>query len=261
MKTLIVIPSRFGSSRFPGKPLAAIQGVPLLQRVWRIACAVKGGHTVAVGTDDERIASAATAFGAHVVMTSQECPNGSARALEVAHCLGESFDTVVNLQGDAPLVPPWVIESVLEQLRVDSSIEIGTPAVQLSRAAYDRMVESKAKGIVSGTTVTFDRRGNALYFSKAVLPFFKKPVQTDPVPVYQHIGLYAYRFEALKKFVGFPPGTFEPVEDLEQLRALENGMPIRVVPVSLEGRTLWPIDNPEDVVRVEEIIKSEGELV
>ena len=261
MKTLVVIPSRYGSSRFPGKPLAPIAGVPLLQRVWRVAQAVSGVTSVVVGTDDERIAEAAKSFGARVVMTSPECPNGSARAYEVANSIGEKFDTVVNLQGDAPLVPPWVVEDVLSALRSESAIKIATPAVQLSRDSYDKMVASKKNGIVSGTTVTFDKKGNALYFSKAVLPFFKKPVTEDPVPVFQHIGLYAYRFDVLREFVSFTPGTFEGVEDLEQLRALENGMPIRVVPVSLRGRTLWPIDNPEDVRRVEEIIKSEGELV
>jgi 3-deoxy-manno-octulosonate cytidylyltransferase (CMP-KDO synthetase) len=259
--TLIVIPARFGSSRFPGKPLAVIKGIPLLERVWRIAKRVQCSPKVIIATDDERIQKAAELFGAEVVMTSPQCPNGSMRVCEVLAKLTGDFKVVVNLQGDAPLIPHWVIESILTTMTEDVAVEIATPAVQLSRVQYDRLLESKSRGIVSGTTVTFAKNGDALYFSKAVLPFFKKGVSQDPVPVFQHIGLYGYRPETLKKYVTLPEGQFEAIEDLEQLRALEHGMRIRVVKVSLRGRTLWPVDTPQDISRVEEIITIEGELV
>lgn len=259
--TLIVIPARFGSSRFPGKPLAPIKGIPLLERVWRIAKRVSGSPRIIIATDDQRIQEAAESFGGEVVMTSPECPNGSMRACEVLERISGDFKIVVNLQGDAPLVPHWVIESILKTMLEDPSVEIATPAVQLTRQQYDKLLESKSRGVVSGTTVTFAKNGDALYFSKALLPFFKKGISQDPLPVFQHIGLYGYRPETLRKYVTLPEGQFEAIEDLEQLRALEYGIKIRIAQVSLQGRTLWPVDAPEDILRVEEIITLEGELV
>jgi 3-deoxy-manno-octulosonate cytidylyltransferase (CMP-KDO synthetase) len=198
-QNLIVIPARFGSSRFPGKPLAIIKGVPLLERVWRVAKKVGGSPRVVIATDDERIQKGAESFGAEVVMTSPNCPNGSMRVCEVLERLPGDFQIVVNLQGDAPLVPPWVIEGILSSMSNDEAVEIATPAVQLNRVQYDKLLESKSRGIVSGTTVTFAKNGDALYFSKALLPFFKKEVTQDPLPVYQHIGLYGYRPETLRR--------------------------------------------------------------
>jgi 3-deoxy-manno-octulosonate cytidylyltransferase (CMP-KDO synthetase) len=123
------------------------------------------------------------------------------------------------------------------------------------------MSAMKGAGIVSGTTVTFAKNGNALYFSKGIIPFMRTAPASGEPPIFQHIGVYAYRSEALKKYINLPQGMFEEVEQLEQLRAIENGMSIRVVQVSLQGRTMWSVDNPQDVARVEEIIRSEGELV
>jgi 3-deoxy-manno-octulosonate cytidylyltransferase (CMP-KDO synthetase) len=260
MRSIIAIPARYGSTRFPGKPLALIAGRSLLERVWRIATKVQPAADVIVATDDARIKEAAEKFGARVVMTSTECSNGSVRVYQAVASLPEQYDVVVNLQGDAPLTPPWVIEEILAAMKSDVSVQIATPAVQLSQAQYAHMQSSKQKGIVSGTTVTFAANGDAMYFSKAILPFFKRKVVSDPVPVYQHIGLYAYKTPTLKRYIDLPEGMFEHVEDLEQLRSLEHGIPIRVVKVSLQGRTLWPIDSPEDVATAERIIHSEGEL-
>jgi 3-deoxy-manno-octulosonate cytidylyltransferase (CMP-KDO synthetase) len=123
------------------------------------------------------------------------------------------------------------------------------------------MSAMKGAGIVSGTTVTFAKNGNALYFSKGIIPFMRTAPSSGEPPIFQHIGVYAYRSEALKKYIDLPQGMFEEVEQLEQLRAIENGMSIRVVQVSLQGRTMWSVDNPQDVARVEEIIRAEGELV
>jgi 3-deoxy-manno-octulosonate cytidylyltransferase (CMP-KDO synthetase) len=123
------------------------------------------------------------------------------------------------------------------------------------------MAKTKNSGVVSGTTVTFAANRDALYFSKAIIPFLRSWSEVGMSPVYQHIGVYAYRYDSLREYIELPQGRLEQVEQLEQLRALEHGVPIRVVEVSLNGRTMWSVDNPADVTRVEEIITREGELV
>ena len=261
METIIVIPARYGSSRFPGKPLVPIMGRSLLERVWRIGQAVEGVSQVVVATDDARIVEHVRSFGGKAVMTSESCTNGSERAYEAAQNLGSKADVIVNLQGDAVLMPPWVIGALVKAMNEDPSIQIATPAVRLNGEQYKSMSAMKGAGIVSGTTVTFAKNGNALYFSKGIIPFMRNAPASGEPPIFQHIGVYAYRSDALKKYIALPQGMFEEVEQLEQLRAIENGMPIRVVQVSLQGRTMWSVDNPQDVARVEEIIRAEGELV
>lgn len=261
MDTIIVIPARYGSSRYPGKPLATIAGRSLLERVWRIGAAVPGVSQVIVATDDARIAKHVEGFGGVSVMTSDSCRNGSERVFEAIASLKKEPKIVVNLQGDAVLMPPWIIGALVEEMRGSPSVQIATPAVRLSKAQLERMQATKGAGIVSGTTVTFARNRDALYFSKGVIPFMRILPPGDQSPVYQHIGVYAYTPQALKRYIDLPMGQFEEVEQLEQLRALENGIPIRVVEVSFKGRTMWSVDNPEDVARVEEIIRAEGELV
>lgn len=261
MKTVVVIPARFSSSRFPGKPLAPIAGRSLLERVWRIAGAVEGVDASFIATDDERVATHAKSFGGTVLMTSAQCRNGSERVWEAVQGLSESPSVIINLQGDAVLMPPWVIGSLVSEMQRDAKVQIATPATQLTRAQYDSMVQMKSSGVVSGTTVTFSDSRDALYFSKGIIPFIRSWPSDGKSPVYQHIGIYAYRFESLKRYISLPEGRLEAVEQLEQLRALEHGIPIRVVDVSLQGRTMWSVDNPEDVTRVEQIISTEGELV
>jgi 3-deoxy-manno-octulosonate cytidylyltransferase (CMP-KDO synthetase) len=261
MDTTIVIPARYGSSRFPGKPLAPIAGKSLLERVWRLAGAVQGVNRVVVATDDSRVAEHVSSFGGRYVMTSSECLNGSERVWEAVQKLGDRPEIIVNMQGDAVLMPPWVIGALVEEMKRDSSVKIATPATQLSKIQYQAMASSKGAGIVSGTTVTFSQSKDALYFSKTIIPFTRSMPEGDMSPIYQHIGVYAYRWEALQAYMELPVGRLEQVEQLEQLRALEHGMPIRVVEVSLRGRTMWSVDNPQDVARVEEVIRSEGELV
>lgn len=261
MDTIIVIPARYGSSRFPGKPLAPIMGRSLLERVWRIGKAVEGVSRVVVATDDARIVEHVISFGGEAVMTSETCTNGSERAYEAVQNLGSKADVIVNLQGDAVLMPPWVIGALVKAMKGDPSVRIATPAVRLNGEQYKSMSAMKGAGIVSGTTVTFAKNGDALYFSKGIIPFVRTAPASGEIPIFQHIGVYAYRADALKTYIDLPHGMFEEVEQLEQLRALENGMPIRVVQVSLHGRTMWSVDNPQDVARVEEIIRGEGELV
>lgn len=261
MDTIIVIPARYGSSRYPGKPLAPIMGRSLLERVWRIGKGVPGVSRVVVATDDSRIVEHVRSFGGEVVMTSESCRNGSERAYEAVKNLGSKADVIVNLQGDAVLMPPWVVGALVQEMNRDAAVQIATPAVRLTSDQYKSMSAMKGAGVVSGTTVTFAKNGDALYFSKGIIPFVRSAPTSGEPPIFQHIGVYAYRAAALQKYIGLPQGMFEEVEQLEQLRAIENGMPIRVVQVSLQGRTMWSVDNPQDVARVEEIIRAEGELV
>ena len=238
-----------------------VAGRSLLERVWRISKSVSGVGRVVVATDDERISAHVAQFGGESVLTSPTCRNGSERVFEAVSKLRSPAETIVNVQGDAVLMPPWVISALVEQMRREPAVQIATPAVRLSREQLDSMMRMKAQGIVSGTTVAFDAFHNAMYFSKAIIPFMRSTTSGELSPVYQHIGVYAYRPEALKRYISLPAGAFEEVEQLEQLRALEHGMPIRVVEVSMQNRTMWSVDNPQDVSRCEAIIKEEGELV
>jgi 3-deoxy-manno-octulosonate cytidylyltransferase (CMP-KDO synthetase) len=247
MKPLIVIPARMGSTRFPGKPLAFIHGKAMLQRVWEIASQVKGASLL-IATDHEEIRRFAEKLGAPVLMTSSSCLTGTDRVAEVARQIDAPI--YFSLQGDAPLTPPWVIQEVLTAMQNDPSIQMATPAVRLQGDALDAFVQSKKEGSSTGTSVVFDHKHNALYFSKALLR-----------PVYRHIGLYAYRKETLLRLNTLPEGPFEKAEKLEQLRALENGIPIRVVEVDYRGRTHGSVDRPEDIAVIEALIAQEGELI
>lgn len=267
MSLRIVIPARFGSTRFPGKPLRTIAGVPLLQRVWALGASALGKDNVTVTTDDTRIADFCATIGAACVMTSPDIPNGTERAHAALKQLPPDVDQIINLQGDAVLTPPWVIRAIMDAMVSDSSLGIFTPAVRLTKDGLEKLRAAKASGEVGGTTVTFDNDHNALYFSKSIIPFVRTVAETakqngaDNLPVFRHIGLYGYRREALAQLVALPPGTLEQTEKLEQLRALENGLKIRVVEVDYRGRSHIGIDSPEDANRAESIIAAEGELL
>lgn len=264
MNIAIIIPSRFGSSRLEGKPLRKISGKTLVRRVWELAGAVRGADGVYVATDDERIADHVTAFGGRTVMTPSSCENGSERVFAAAQSLDPVPDAVINFQGDAVLTPPWVVEGMVEELRADPKVGIVTPAVRMSRAAYRDLLRSQAVGEAGGTTVVFDRGRNALYFSKSAIPFLRKDgpfFDSDEIPVYRHIGLYGYRTAVLDRLLVFEPGPLERAEKLEQLRALEHGVPVRVVEVDYRGRSHGSIDNERDIEAVEEIIRRQGELL
>ncbi|MBI4063276.1 MAG: 3-deoxy-manno-octulosonate cytidylyltransferase [Elusimicrobia bacterium] len=258
-KGVIIIPVRWASSRFPGKPLAKIAGQTMLERVWRIARQVKNASAVYIATDDERIASHAKEIGADSVLTGSHCRNGTERVWEAAQKIKFKAGIYLNLQGDAPLTPPWILEALIERLSQDPSCQIATPAIRLTRELYDRIKNSAQNGKAGATTVTFDKTGKALYFSKSLIPHLKKQDSLTP-PVYKHLGVYGYTKEALQKWVSLPPGAFEQAEELEQLRVLEHGIPIHVVVVETKGRTLWSVDNPDDVSVVEGILRKEGEI-
>jgi 3-deoxy-manno-octulosonate cytidylyltransferase (CMP-KDO synthetase) len=264
MGVLLVIPARCASSRFPGKPLAQLRGAggearSLIRRTWEAAGRVAGIDRVVVATDDERIRGAAEGFGAEAMMTSASCRNGTERCAAVAEQLGAAYEIVVNLQGDAPLTPPWFIEALVAALREEPARRVATPVLRCDAAAVASFLEDRRNGRVGGTTAVFDRAGRALYFSKEVLPFTGRPPKPgEAIPVFHHVGVYAYRRDALLGYPGWPEGPLETWEGLEQLRFMENGTAVHCVEVAARGRTFWELNNPEDIPRIEAILRAEG---
>lgn len=261
MDIAIVIPARFGSSRFPGKPLHPIAGKSLLQRVYEIGCAVRNVSAVYVATDDARVADHAAGFGAQALMTSSDCRTGTDRVWESVRLMAQKPDAVINLQGDAVLTPPWVVQALVDAFLNDPATGMVTAAVHCSWEQLDELRALKAKSPTSGTTVVMDRNGRALYFSKTILPHMRGENRTAPPPVYRHIGLYGYSTPVLEQLSTLTQTPLEAAEQLEQLRALENGIPIKVALVDYQGRTHGSVDTPEDVAEAEAIIAREGELV
>lgn len=260
LRLAIIIPARYGSKRVPAKPMAMIAGRSLLHRVWGMCQSISNVAGVWVATDDERVAEHARSFGAQVVMTPVDCQNGTERTAAALTALGSGIDAAVNVQGDAVLTPPWVVQALVDAMHADDISPMVTPAVCLDRARWLEFIESKKQAPSSGTTVVCDAQGRAMYFSKTVLPFVREPDVFFP-KIMRHIGLYGYRREALMRLAALPMSELERSESLEQLRALEAGIPIRVVEVDYRGRTHWSIDNPEDIGIVESIIAREGELI
>jgi len=258
MQTVIVIPARYASSRFPGKPMHAVRGVSTLERVWRIAKAVKHPATVLIATEDQRIVDFAAGFGGDAVMTPDSCTNGTERTFEAIKSRRLAGDIIVNLQGDALLTPPWVLDAMIEELRADTTADIVTPAVRLDDEGLREFAQHKVANPASGTTVVFDIHHRALYFSKAMIPYTRKAGHSA---VYRHIGLYGFRRDSLERYIALPPSPLEICEGLEQLRALEHGLKIRVAVVDYRGRSHGSIDSPGDVKFVEDVIEREGELL
>ena len=258
MNSLTVIPARFGSTRFPGKPLARVCGVAMLQRVWALAASVPEVSRVLIATDHPEIESLCHAIGAEVVRTAGEFRSGTDRVYAAVRGIDPAPDVVVNFQGDAVLTPPWVVQSVVRAFSEDSAVRMATPAVRMSPEALAKLQDQKRLGEAGGTTVVFNHKHDALYFSKSIIPFARDPAQAV---VHRHIGLYGYRSETLGRLVATEQGPLERQEQLEQLRALENGIPIRVVLVDYRGRTHWSIDSEHDLLRAEHLIAAEGELL
>lgn len=260
MSVLIVIPARFASSRYPGKPLAELRGATgvaksLIRRSWDAAMQVSGVDRVVVATDDDRIRDAAQAFGAEVVMTSDTCRNGTERCADVLNVIGESYDIVANLQGDAPLTPPWFVEKLIEGLRAAPDAHVATPILLCSDEALASFQQDRKQGRVGGTTVVFGANKRAIYFSKEVLPYADK----SGTPVYHHVGVYAYRPESLLDYMALPEGPLERIEGLEQLRFLENNLHVQCVEVQAKpGQEFWELNNPEDIPRIEKILAQMG---
>ncbi len=265
MKTLIAIPARYASTRYPGKPLVVLRGPDgektLIRRSWEAAMAVKGIDRVVVATDDDRIADHAREFGAEVVMTSSDAQNGTERCAEVAEKL-LGYDVVVNLQGDAPLTPAWFVEDLVKGLAADPEAVIATPVLRCDGRAVAGFLADRRAGRVGGTTAVFGVGGRALYFSKEVIPYTGRGYAADePTPVFHHVGVYAYRLSGLLTYPKLPVGPLEMLEGLEQLRFLENGHPVLCVEVQGRGREFWELNNPTDVPVIESMLnraKSDG---
>ena len=264
MSVICVIPARYASTRYPGKPLVSLTGAgghskTLIQRSWEAAMQVQGADRVVVATDDDRIKTAAEAFGAQVVMTSVECQNGTERCAQAHDVLGGGYDIVVNLQGDAPLTPAWFVEDLIAGLRADPSAEVATPVLCADGRALAGFIEDRKAGRVGGTTAVFARNRHAMYFSKEVIPYTNRPyAPEEPSPVFHHVGVYAYRPDALAAYPTWQPGPLEGLEGLEQLRFMENGRPVLCVEVEAKGRQFWELNNPQDVPRIEAMMAEMG---
>jgi 3-deoxy-manno-octulosonate cytidylyltransferase (CMP-KDO synthetase) len=259
MKVAIIIPARYGSSRFPGKPLVKIGEQTMLSRVVKIAkfsSEKLKNVTLAVATEDARIQEHCKEIGVACVMTSDACKTGSDRVLEATQHLGGDFEFVVGLQGDAPFTPVEAPLKLIEAFLGNPAIEVVTPIVQLQWDKLDELRESKKITPFSGTTCVMDAKGRALWFSKNILPAIRRENRDEEYsPVFQHIGLYGFRYDILKKFVSLSEGRYEKLEGLEQLRLLENGISVQTVTLKVDaGLAQAGIDSPEDVVRAEKLL-------
>jgi 3-deoxy-manno-octulosonate cytidylyltransferase (CMP-KDO synthetase) len=262
---LIVIPARFGSTRLPGKPLIPIMGRTLLERVIDIGrrAAMLAGHAeLVVATDDARIEDHAAALGCAVAMTASTIQSGSGRAHAAVCTCTSPPEIVVNLQGDAPFVPPEVVAALIGALR-QSAFEVATPVVQLGWPELDLLRDHKRHTPASGTTVTRLADGHALWFSKEIIPQLRDEAglraRGGLSPIYRHLGVYAYRTETLARFESLPPSPYERLEGLEQLRFLEHGIPVLTVEVAAPHHPMSGIDSAEDVALAGRLIAQLGD--
>lgn len=264
MSRVIVIPARFASSRFPGKPLAPLRGATgevrsLIRRSWDAAISVSGIDRVVVATDDSRIAEASEAFGAEVAMTSPDCANGTERCAEVLSAMSPAPEMVINFQGDAPLTPTWFVEDLIAGLQAHPEFGVATPVLRCDHEAVAGFLADRQAGRVGGTTAVFDRNARALYFSKEVIPYTgSRVVDSTDIPVFHHVGVYAYRPGPLAAYPGLEEGPLERNEGLEQLRFLEHGIDVLCVDVDARGARFWELNNPEDIPRIESVLAERG---
>jgi 3-deoxy-manno-octulosonate cytidylyltransferase (CMP-KDO synthetase) len=250
-----IIPARYAATRLPGKPLSQIHGKTMIERVHERACEAKRVDRVLVATDDDRIADAVRAFGGEAVLTSPRHATGTDRLAEVARTI--EADIVVNVQGDEPMLDPAGIDAVAQALLEDPSLPMSTLSLPL-RGVEEMLAPSVVKVVV-------DARGFALYFSRSPIPHVRLEGSADAFAAAgaavsrglarKHVGLYAYRKEALLRFAAFPPSPLEEAEGLEQLRALHHGMRIRVVP--MDGESGVAVDTPGDLERVRALLLPE----
>lgn len=264
-ETLIVIPSRYGSTRFPGKPLAEIAGQSMLQRVVaqaRAAASAIPGAAFVVATDDKRIEEHCAAIEAPVVMTDPAAKSGSDRALEATQKTAPNAKFVINLQGDAPFTPMRHLTEVAAALR-DGKGDVATPCIRLDWAALDALRQAKRTSPTSGTTCVMDRDNTAIWFSKTIIPSIRNEaalrIETDHSPVFRHVGLYGYTRKALEDFSSMPPSHYEFLEGLEQLRMVENGVRIHCVIVDAHDIAAAGVDTPEDLERLNALIETHGD--
>ncbi len=244
IQAVAIIPSRYGSTRFPGKPLALIAGKPMIRHVYERACCCRCLQEVYIATDDAAILSVVKDFGGRALMTRPSHRSGTDRICEAAEILGLAEDTVVvNIQGDQPVFPPSVIEDLVAPFE-----EVDPPAMT---TLMHRIEDAGDIHNPNHVKVVTDLRGNALYFSRSPVPFFR---DSDKADCYKHLGFYAYRTWFLKEFTRLPEGWLEAAEKLEQLRALENGFRIKVVQTAFNS---LEVDVPEDISLIENSLAAE----
>lgn len=236
-KVIGVIPARYASTRFPGKPLAIINGKTMIQRVYEQASKATSLTQVIVATDDQRIFDAVAAFGGKVVMTSEAHQSGTDRCAEVLEKLEEKPDAIINIQGDEPFIYPEQINQVAACFD-DSETEIATLAMKVKN-----LEELQNSNVVK---VVKDKNGFALYFSRSAIPYKRNTAFAENV-FYKHVGIYGYRAEALAKISQLEPSNLEMMEGLEQLRWLENGYRIKVAETEFES---FAVDTPEDLEKL-----------
>lgn len=240
---IAIIPARYGSTRFPGKPLAMVDGVMMVERVYRSALEALGRAVVA--TDDERIMEAVRGFGGEAVMTSRSCPNGTARVAEAYRVLGCRESIVVNVQGDEPYVRPEQIRAVAEVLMERSEADISTLALRFDPAeGFEALFDPNRVKMVR------DAEGRALYFSRSIVPYVRDvPWQQwiETTTFHIHVGMYGFRGEVLERLVQLPPSPLDEAENLEQLRWLYNGYSIYTAETTI--RT-YPVDTPDDLEKL-----------
>ncbi len=243
-KVVVVIPARYGATRLPGKPLVQLAGKPMIQRVYERAKLAKTASRVIVATDDDRIRLAVEAFGGEARMTRPDHRTGTERVAEVAaHVDGDVF---VNVQGDEPLLDPVAVDTAVNALLEEPYADVATVATPIKTPA-DIMDPNVVK-----TVLDFD--GNALYFSRAPIPWVRDTASKIQVRHLKHLGLYVFQREALLEYPTLPQGELERIEQLEQLRWMENGVKIRVAEVEHDAVS---VDVPEDVARVEKLLQNE----
>jgi 3-deoxy-manno-octulosonate cytidylyltransferase (CMP-KDO synthetase) len=262
-RVAIVIPARYESTRFPGKPLAELRGASgtaksLIRRSWEAAAEICNLVDIWVATDDDRIADAVTKFGGQVAMTPRDCRNGTERCAAALDSIGDEPDIIVNLQGDAPLTPGHLVHQLVAILEANPNAAIATPALRCSQSTYEHLVADSAVGRVGGTTVVFDRSYRALYFSKRIIPHLPPGVSSPGDHVHLHLGLYAYRRDALLEYAAAPPSSLEVVEGLEQLRFLDQGKLVQILPVDPVGWDCIELNNPSDVGAIEAVLAARG---
>ena len=263
MDSVILIPARYQSSRFPGKPLVDLRGAsgsakPLIQRSVEAARRVAGVSGVFVTTDDERIADACAGFGVGVIMTSPDCRNGTERCAEALAQL-HNPELVINFQGDALLTPPGFVEALIARMANDRDALVATPAMRLRSEEVRVLQAEEAAGRVGGTTVVTDAQGYALYFSKRLIPHLpERALDAEMSPVRLLVGVYAYRPEALEHYAATPVSELELLEGLEQLRFLAAGVRVGVVDVATPPFALRELNNPEDVAPIEQALAEAG---
>lgn len=280
MKTLIVIPARYGSKRFPGKPLAELEGKRIIERVWEIASfvcqkipnceAVVATETSSAECPSEKIIDYCKTHRIKVITTSDSCRSGSDRVWEAAQRATEKPEIIVNLQGDVPTCPPVFVENLIKALRNNPQASVATIYTHLTWDALDELRKAKKSSPFSGTTVIVNSQNEALWFSKNIIPAIRNESQlriesaNNLSPVYRHVGLYAYRYDALQFFANSEKGNYEKLEQLEQLRFLENHKTILMVEGTYPpgyDRSTSGVDSPEDLERVAQIIRLNGELL